>query len=242
MVKRVNNVPLLINDADELVGTQDFNDGEERFMVFEGEPTNSIAFDTTPDTTRSLAIGECRWNVTDGTLDLKLNDNVTLQIGQEQGQKFRNNGSVDMVDGQAVYITGSTGSKATIQLAQANSESASAVIIGVVTEPIAKNTEGYVTTFGLVRDLDTSHLTEGAAVWLSPTVAGGLTSTQPVAPNHLVLVGYCIRSHPNLGSIFVKPQNGYELGELHDVLISNPQNGQVLKYNASAGYWYNANP
>lgn len=242
MTNRVTNVPLLLNDAGELVGTQDHNDGEERFFVMEGEPTNSVAFDTTPDTTKSLLIGEARWNVTDGTLDLKLDDNVTLQIGQEQNQKFRNNDSVDMVDGQAVYVTGSTGSRATIRLAQASSESTSAVIIGLTTEPIAKNTEGYVTTFGLVRDLNTHDLTEGAAVWLSPTTPGGLTSTQPTAPNHLVLVGYCVRSHPTLGAIFVKPQNGYEIGELHDVLISNPQDGQVLKYNATAGYWYNANP
>lgn len=93
-----------------------------------------------------------------------------------------------------------------------------------------------------MRDIDTSSLTEGGAVWLSPSVAGGMTDVKPSAPNHLVLVGYCIRSHPTLGSIYVKPQNGYELDELHNVKITNPQDGQVLKYSASLGVWINANP
>lgn len=241
-LKRVNNAPLLLNDDGELVGTQDFNDGEERFFVMEGEAANSVAFNTSPDTSESLKIGEARWNSVDGTLDLRLNENVTLQVGQEQNKKFRNNTASDIPNGSVVYVTGSTGIYATVSLAQSNSEGTSAVIIGVTTEAIVKNTEGYVTTFGLVRDLDTSALTEGEAVWLSPTVAGGMTTTKPVAPNHLVLVGYCIRSHPVLGSIFVKPQNGYELDELHNVLITNPQNGDVLKYNASTGVWYNTQP
>ena len=43
-------------------------------------------------------------------------------------------------------------------------------------------------------------------------------------------------------TIFVKPQNGYELEELHNVLITNPQNGQVLKYNSTLGLWVNSNP
>lgn len=57
-----------------------------------------------------------------------------------------------------------------------------------------------------------------------------------------MLVGYCIRSHPSLGSIYVKPQNGYELEELHNVKITNPQDGDVLKYQASTGLWINAAP
>jgi hypothetical protein len=235
-------VPHIIDDFGNVVGVKDANDGQEHLFVFDGEPANSIQFDTTPDTTVPLSVGELRWNTVDSTLDLALENGVTLQIGQEQNKKFRNNTANDIANGKAVYITGSTGTFATMELAQANGEVGSSVVIGMTTQDVPKNTEGYVTTFGLVRDLDTSMLTEGAAVWLSPTTPGGVTSTKPSAPQHLVLIGYCIRSHANQGSIFVKVQNGYELEELHNVKITSPTDGQVLKYQASTGLWINANP
>lgn len=37
----------------------------------------------------------------------------------------------------------------------------------------------------------------------------------------------------NNGEIFVKPQNGFELDELHDVLITNPQSGEVIQRDGS---------
>lgn len=235
-------VPHIVDDFGNVVGIKDPNDQQEHLFVFDGEPANSIQFDTTPDTTVPLSTGELRWNVADGTLDLELLNGVTLQVGQEQNKLFRNNTANDIANGKAVYITGSTGIFATMALAQANSEVGSSVVIGMTTQDIVKNTEGYVTTFGLVRDINTSALTEGAAVWLSPSVAGDVTSTKPVAPDHGVLIGYCIRSHPTLGTIFVKVQNGYELDELHSVKITNPTDGQVLKYQASTGLWINATP
>jgi hypothetical protein len=52
-------------------------------------------------------------------------------------------------------------------------------------------------------------------------------------------MGFCVRKNQNNGVIFVNIQNGYELDELHNVKITNPQNGQVLKYYAAGGYWRN---
>lgn len=237
--RQLAHIPFLVDDFGNIVGTKDQNDGEERLFVYDGRAANSIMLDTTPDVSQPLKVGEFRWNETDGTADLKISDQVTLQLGQEQNKLFRNNDSVDIANGLAVYITGSTGTHPTVKRAQADGEDTSAVIIGVATQDIIKNENGYVTTFGLVRDINTSALTEGAPVWLSPSVPGGLTTTKPTPPNHLVLVGYCIRSHNSLGSIFVKPQNGYELEELHNVLITNPTNGQYLRYNAALGLWTN---
>jgi hypothetical protein len=231
------------DDTGDIIGVRD-PDGSTHFFVLGngGKAANSIRFDTNPDVSLPLNIGEMRWNTVDQTVDLELPNGVTLQIGQELNKLFRNSTNDPILNGSVVYVTGSTGVFPTIALAQANSEMASSIIIGVTTQNIGKNIQGFVTTYGLVRDLDTSSLDEGKAVWLSPTVAGGMTTTKPSAPNHLVLVGYCIRSHPNLGSIYVKPQNGYELEELHNVKITNPQDGQVLKYSASLGLWINSNP
>jgi hypothetical protein len=45
------------------------------------------------------------------------------------------------------------------------------------------------------------------------------------------------------GSVYIKVQNGYELGELHDVKTSastSLADGEVLAYNTSAGVWTNS--
>jgi hypothetical protein len=39
--------------------------------------------------------------------------------------------------------------------------------------------------------------------------------------------------------IYVKPQNGVELDELHDVRITSLSNNDVIRYNSSLGYWEN---
>lgn len=187
------------------------------------------------------AVGRLLWNDTDGTLEFQLKGgNVTLQIGQEQVIRVTNTAGVTMTDGQAVYITGSTGNHLNVTLAQANAEATSSKTLAVVTETIANNNTGFATSSGLVRGLDTSALTEGAAIWLSPTVPGGLTSIKPVAPNHAVLIGWCVRQHASVGAIYVHIANGYELDELHDVLITAAANNQVLRYDAATGLWKNA--
>lgn len=240
--RQVSSRGLFTDDTTGAVkGIRDANDGDEHTFVYEGEPTNSVAFSTTPDTTRPLSIGELRWNVTDGTLECVLKGgNVTLQLGQENVVRFRNTSASDIDDGVAVYVTGSNGNFLTAEPARAHLDSTSEMTIGVTTEPIAKNTEGFVTVFGLVRNINTAGLTEGAAVWLSSTTAGVLTSTRPGAPAHAVMVGYCLRSHPTLGVIFVHAQDGYELGELHDVKITDPTDGQYLRYQSSTGLWINS--
>lgn len=187
------------------------------------------------------AVGRLLWNDTDGTLEFQLKGgNVTLQIGQEQVIHVTNKSGATISDGQAVYITGSTGNHLNVTLAQANAEATSSKTLAVVTETIANNNTGFATSSGLVRGLDTSALTEGAAIWLSPTVPGGLTSTKPVAPNHAVLIGWCVRQHASVGVIYVHIANGYELEELHNVLITAAANNQVLRYDAATNLWKNA--
>ncbi len=157
------------------------------------------------------------------------------------GSTFRNETAETIPRGTVVYPSGSNGIHPLIVLSQANGESTSSKTFGVTYEDIAKNKEGLVLEFGLLENLNTSSLTEGAAIWLSPSVPGGMTSTKPVAPNHLVLIGFCVRSHNQYGKIFIKVQNGFELDELHNVKITSPTDGQYLRYQASTGLWVNSN-
>lgn len=202
-----------------------------------GSPT-WIQFNTTG--TATPAVGRIWWNDTDGTLDLGMKGgNVTQQIGQELFAFVKSSDGTARNEGQAVYITGSDGTNKLVALAQANTEPTSSKTFAVMTESISGGSKGFCTTFGLVRNLNTNALTEGAAVWLSPTTPGELTATKPVAPNHAVFIGFCVRKNQNNGVIFVNIQNGYELDELHNVKITDPQDGQVLKYQASTGLWIN---
>jgi hypothetical protein len=200
-----------------------------------------LQFDT--QVTTPSQVGQLAWNDVDGTLDLGLKGgNVTLQVGQEQVTHVYNNTDNDFSDLQVLRITGSQGQRLTGALAQGNNEINSSTTYAVVTEAIPKNAVGFATTSGLVRNVDTSAFPEGSALYLSPTTAGAITSTKPQAPNHAVMVGWCVRSHHVQGSIYVHVQNGFELDELHNVKITSVQNGHILKYDATDSLWKNANP
>ena len=94
-------------------------------------------------------------------------------------------------------------------------------------------------SFGYLSDVNTAAYTDGQQLYLSPTVAGGMTAVKPHAPNHLVYVAVVEYAHANHGKLFVKVQNGYELDEIHDVAISGLLNLDILQYDGSAGLWRN---
>ena len=151
----------------------------------------------------------------------------------------RNQTGSTLTAGTIVYINGATGNRPTVTKAQANNDANSAQTFGFVKTSIANNGFGYVIVRGECENLDTSALTEGAQLYLSPTTAGTWTTTKPSAPQHLVYVGIVVRAHPTQGVILVAIQNGYELNEIHDVSITSPSNGQVLKYDSAQSLWVN---
>lgn len=197
------------------------------------------------------AVGKLKWNTTDGTLDIGLmGGQVVLQVGQEQVARVLNNsGSILTEAGyQAVKISSAQGQRLAVTLAQANNEANSTDTLGLVTENIANNQEGFVTTSGLIRQIDTTGdlqsevWVDGDILYLSPTVPGGVTKVKPLAPQQTVIVGFVVYAHKNNGKIFVKVDNGYELDELHNVRITSVQNNNVLKYNSSLSVWENVAP
>jgi hypothetical protein len=140
--------------------------------------------------------------------------------------------------GQVVYVTGASGNNIIIGLAQANAELTSSKTIGISESTLANNATGYVITEGLLTvSISAPTAVEGDPIWLSPTTAGGMVfgaANKPVAPNHMVYLGVVTRKTGNtVVEIFVKVQNGSELDELADVLITSPTAGQALMRGAS---------
>lgn len=151
----------------------------------------------------------------------------------------RNQSGSTIPAGSIVYISGATGNRPLITLAQANNDANSAQTMGFTKESIANNGFGYVIVRGELENIDTSALTEGVQLYLSPTTAGTWTTTKPSAPQHLVYVGIVVRAHPTQGVILVAVQNGYELNELHDVAINGKANNDLLAYESSTNLWKN---
>jgi len=214
-----------------------------------GIQLGNLEFDNTP-TNIPTAAGSMYYNDTDGTLDLKLKGgNVTLQIGQEQVVRVVNKTAtnIDLLESnyQAIRITGAQGQRIKVDLAQATNDVLSSETIGLVTETIANNAEGFVTTSGLIRGINTTGSLQsetwldGDILYLSPTVAGRITKVKPTAPNHLIIIGYVISAHITQGTIFVKVNNGYELDELHNVKITTAANNNVLAYTSATDIWEN---
>lgn len=205
-----------------------------------------VEFDQTPTGTAGVAV--MRWNDQDGTADLGLKGgNVTLQIGQEQLTRVVNKTGSNLLEAnyQAVRISGAQGNRLKVDLAQANNDANSADTLGIVTETILNNQEGFITTSGLVRNIDTTGSIQGETwldgdmLYLSGTIAGQITNIKPTAPIHTVIMGYVVRAHATQGQIYVKVDNGYELDELHNVAITSVANNDILQYDSATSLWKN---
>lgn len=166
-------------------------------------------------------------------------DSIVVDRAKLTVVSVRNNSGTSIPKGAAVYVTGSTGVTVTVALADASGEATAANTLGVAYETIGNNASGLVVTEGELGGVDTSALTEGGLLWLSETT-GGVTTTRPTQPAHGVVMGWCIKQgHGSSGIIYVRVDNGQELYELHDVLISGATTGQVLR-RAADGLWKNA--
>ena len=142
--------------------------------------------------------------------------------------------------GQAVYISGSNGTNALISKASNDSEAKSSKTIGLAAQTFSINGHGYVVTEGLLGNINTGTATAGDPVWLGTNgdLIFGLVN-KPYAPAHLVYLGVVTKANSSTGEINIKPQNGFELKELHDVLAQSPSNNDGLFYNSGNSLWEN---
>jgi hypothetical protein len=200
-----------------------------------------LQFDLTPSSA-TPAEGKMAWNVDDGTVNVGMpGGNVNLQLGQEQLVRVKNDSGGDMTNGQIVYISGASGNRPEVTLAKADTEATSAGTLGMLTEDIDDGQTGYITTFGLVRDVNTDPGTysPGDLLWLSAATAGGYTKVLPASPNHGTVIGNVVRAHATEGIIFLRIANGLELFELHDVAdgLSAPTDKALLAWNNTNTLW-----
>lgn len=208
-----------------------------------------LSLDTSP--TGTAAVGTTRWNDSIGSSETTLKGgSVILKNGVDLVARIVNkvtpNTTLTKAAYQAVRISGAQGQRLAVALAQANNDTNSADTIGVVTETIATNQEGFIMTVGNLEEINTTGSlqgetwSDGDVLYLSPTTAGAITNVKPTgATGHIVVIGYVEYAHAIHGKIYVKVMNGWELDELHNVYIDTPVNNNVLTYESSTSLWKN---
>lgn len=206
--------------------------------------TNTITqvdyFALNTSSTASVTTAKAVWNVTEGAIEVGLNSSVNALLGVDQHIQIYNQSGSAFTKGQVVRQDGSSGTRLKVALALATDDLNSATTIGLVAQSISDNSSGFIITSGLLRPINTNAFNEGDTLWLSATTPGGLTNVRPTQPNHSVRIGYCIKkAGVNDGIIYVDILNGFELEELHDVLVTTVANRDFLSYDSSTTVWRN---
>lgn len=146
------------------------------------------------------------WNTTDQTANLGMEYGVTQQIGQEVYARVGNTTGVTIPNGTVVGFAGATANALLVAPYLADGSQPTLYILGVMTHDLPDSGEkGYCTTWGFVRDLDTSAFAVGDLLYASPTVAGELTNVKPTAPDNVIPLASCVTSNATTGVIFVRP-------------------------------------
>ena len=198
--------------------------------------TKSVTSVSTTDNLTEISITETPVEVSSSTAGLQgppgANSDPTYVFVTNKTGAQLNKGAI-------VYVSGANGTHTQVSLALATDDVTSARTLGWLAEDIANNATGLCMVEGYLDGVNTQGITEGAQLYLSPTVAGGFTETKPTAPYHMVYVGVCAKASAGNGRVFVKVQNGYELDELHNVKITSPATNDLLRYVSGTALWEN---
>ena len=135
-----------------------------------------------------------------------------INIGQQVDQVCYNNTGSTIPAGTAVYLSGgSSGNYPYITPAIATSQS-TANMVGITGQSIANGSTGIVVILGEIFSYNTTGMTAGQTLYLSPTTAGALTTIQPASPFYAVRAGFVVVGGSSTGIIFASVRNVYTLG------------------------------
>ena len=156
--------------------------------------------------------GTLSWNAVDATINLGMEYGVTQQIGQETYARVGNTTGSTIPNGTVVGFAGATSNALLVAPYLADGSSPTLYILGVMTHDLPDSGEkGYCTTWGFVRDLDTTGTpvsetwAAGDILYASPTNAGKFTKVKPTAPDNVVPLAAVITVNATTGIIFVRP-------------------------------------
>jgi hypothetical protein len=152
----------------------------------------------------------------------------------------KNQSGAPIAKGVVVRITGSNNASDIPRVITASYENDnnSANTLGITNQSIANGADGFVMTEGVLKGINTNAFVSGQLIYLGAT--GSIIGYAPVAPLHSVRLGEVVREQSNNGSIYVRIDNGYELGELHDVVDTTTTSSYGDLLVKSGSVWTNS--
>jgi hypothetical protein len=182
--------------------------------------------------------GSIYWDEDEETIAVILNGSTT-KVGEDIFFQVKNQSGATIPKGTAVRFDGVVGASGRIKIVPflANGSNPSIYFLGVTYESIANGADGKALFNGKIRGVNTSSFAVGDILYASPTVAGGFTTTKPVAPNNIISVAAVLSSGAN-GILLIRPQIGSNINNDEGVKITTPTNGDILQLQAS-GLWEN---
>jgi hypothetical protein len=213
------------NNADTVIVNNNFS-----------QPVDSLFFKTSVSP-NNVDTAKMRWDSELGTVVLGMYDKVPNELGFKNFWLVKNQTGSTITKGSIVYANGTVGASGRITIAKfiANGSIDAKLLLGITAHDLTNGEDGYVISFGKIRQVNTDTFAAGAILYPSPTTAGVWTDVEPVAPNIDMPIGFCINSHVNNGTISIRVASGYALHELHDLAISSPGEKSSLYY--SGGLW-----
>ena len=206
-----------------------------------------IQFDATVSPLPTDATGKLYYNNDNQyqTLSFQMNGGVVHKIGEELFYRVKCSSGV--TKGQVVMFTGALGASGGLTVAPATGLTAlqANYLLGIAAETGATNDWIFVTTFGEVKNINTTGGAEswvqGQELYYNPAVTGGLTKTKPTTPNAIAQMAAVVHVGSSNGILFVRPTYGSVLGGTDgNVQFGTLNNGDVIVYDGTDLRWENA--
>jgi len=205
-------------------------------VVTVGEAQSNGVFSITGSTGLSTTVTE----------DSTGNANLTISLDQVTGSNLNvtiyAKASENLSAGDVVQFAGVQGDHLLVKKAVIDDSAGAFIseyIVGVAPTAFATNDFGYFVTQGLVTDasLNLSAFSVGQILWYDPTTSGGLTATEPSAPNPKVRVAAVLRANGSDDIMLVRPTFSKKLTDAEDVDTEAAANNDYLVYNSATGVW-----
>ncbi len=202
------------------------------------QPIDSLFFNTSIPS-NNVDTAKMRWDSELGTVVLGMYDQVPNELGFKNFWLVKNQTGSTITKGSIVYANGTVGASGRITVAKfiANGSIDPKYLLGVTAHNLTNGEDGYVISYGKIRQVNTDTFAAGTILYPSPTTAGVWTDVEPVAPDIDMPIGFCVNSSSNNGTIAIKVSSGLYLREIHDVSITSPVDKASLYYKSSEGLW-----
>lgn len=206
------------------------------------EPAIYRDFNTNPGTVLPQT-GRLHWDTVEMALTADRGTDCHINLGQMQVlPPCQNTTGVTIPKGTFLMVTGVAADKLKIAPAVTNGTVDFKWMVGfALADIIAGSVDGCVITDGIIDNVNTQAWAVGTVLYPDPLVAGGLTSTQPAAPNYKAPIAIVTRQQLNNGRIYVRMQLPSRLGDTDsNVQFTGLANKDLIVYDSATSLWKNA--